>query len=62
MINFLIYFTLSFALLLVYLQAGKKFEIYDKPNERSSHYRIVIRGGGIVLLVLNIFGAFYFLG
>lgn len=44
-----------FVLLLVgeitYLAIAKHFGIYDQPNERSSHHRVVIRGGGIVFLL-----------
>lgn len=31
-----------------YFQAAKRFSITDTPNERSSHTRTTIRGGGIV--------------
>ena len=33
---------------LVYFKAADKFNIIDKPNERSSHSTIVLRGGGII--------------
>lgn len=33
---------------LVYFKIADKFNIIDKPNERSSHNYITIRGGGIV--------------
>ncbi len=39
---------------IIYLKLAKKFEIIDKPNERSSHTKPTIRGGGI-LFVLTIF-------
>ena len=32
----------------VYLQLAKKIKITDCPNERSSHTKITVRGGGIV--------------
>jgi len=32
----------------IYLYLAKKFKIIDKPNERSSHTKITIRGGGII--------------
>jgi UDP-GlcNAc:undecaprenyl-phosphate GlcNAc-1-phosphate transferase len=32
----------------VYLKLAIKFKIIDKPNERSSHTKITVRGGGIV--------------
>mgnify|MGYP002140242077 FL=1 len=34
---------------LIYFQIAKKFNIIDKPNHRSSHSEIILRGGGIVL-------------
>lgn len=36
---------------LVYFKIADKCNIIDKPNERSSHTRIVLRGGGILFLI-----------
>lgn len=36
---------------LVYFRIADKCNIIDKPNERSSHSTIVLRGGGIIFLV-----------
>ncbi|MCD8555148.1 MAG: glycosyltransferase family 4 protein [Bacteroides graminisolvens] len=36
---------------LVYFKVADKFNIIDKPNERSSHSSIVLRGGGIIFLI-----------
>ena len=33
---------------LLYFRIADRFNIIDKPNERSSHTRITLRGGGIV--------------
>lgn len=33
---------------LVYFKVADKFNIIDKPNERSSHSSIVLRGGGVI--------------
>lgn len=33
---------------LVYFRIADKFNIIDKPNERSSHSTIVLRGGGVI--------------
>ena len=33
---------------LVYFKIAVKFNIIDKPNERSSHSSIVLRGGGVI--------------
>jgi len=35
----------------VYFKIADRFNIIDKPNERSSHTTITIRGGGIIFLV-----------
>lgn len=36
---------------LVYFKIAVKCNIIDKPNERSSHSKVVIRGGGVFFLV-----------
>lgn len=36
---------------LLYFRIAEKFNIIDKPNERSSHSSIVLRGGGIIFLL-----------
>lgn len=36
---------------LVYFKVADYFNIIDKPNERSSHSSIVLRGGGIIFLI-----------
>lgn len=36
---------------LVYFKIADRFNIIDKPNERSSHSTIVLRGGGIIFLI-----------
>ena len=35
---------------LLYFQAAYRFNIMDRPNERSSHNTVVIRGGGVIFL------------
>ena len=42
---------LLFALELVYFKVADHFNIIDKPNARSSHTRIVLRGGGIIFSI-----------
>ena len=34
-----------------YFKIADHFNIIDKPNERSSHSRIVLRGGGIIFTI-----------
>ena len=45
---------------LVYFRIADKCNIIDKPNERSSHSTIVLRGGGIIFLIgVWIWGTFF---
>lgn len=48
--NGLIFVILLF-LELAYFKVADKCNIIDKPNERSSHTSIVLRGGGIIFLI-----------
>ena len=36
---------------LVYFRIADKCNIIDKPNERSSHSTIVLRGGGVIFAI-----------
>jgi UDP-GlcNAc:undecaprenyl-phosphate GlcNAc-1-phosphate transferase len=45
---FLLYFILLFFLMAIYFKLADKYNIIDKPNERSSHTLITVRGGGII--------------
>ena len=38
---------------LVYFRIADRFNIIDKPNERSSHTKVVLRGGGLSLCFLS---------
>lgn len=51
MLIYLLLFILLFALQLLYFRIANKLNIIDKPNERSSHSRITLRGGGIVFWI-----------
>lgn len=51
MITYVIIFVLLLVAELVYFCIADKFNIIDKPNERSSHSTIVLRGGGIIFLI-----------
>ena len=48
MISIVIVTSLLFALELIYFKIADKFNIIDKPNERSSHSTVVLRGGGVI--------------
>ena len=60
MIKYLVIAVLLFAIELVYFFLADKFNIIDKPNLRSSHTHITLRGGGIIFLFgAALFAAFY---
>ena len=50
-ITYGIIFIILLLLELAYFKIADKFNIIDKPNERSSHSTIVLRGGGIIFLL-----------
>lgn len=56
MLHYLIILALLMAFELLYFQTARRFNITDKPNSRSSHTQITLRGGGIVFF----FGALLF--
>ena len=41
-------FVILLILELIYFKIAERFNIIDRPNERSSHSTIVLRGGGVV--------------
>lgn len=45
---YLILFAVLLGLELLYFQVADRYNIIDKPNERSSHSRITLRGGGVI--------------
>ena len=47
-ITYLIIAAVLVAAELVYFKIADKCNIIDKPNERSSHSTIVLRGGGFI--------------
>ena len=47
---YLIIAALLFVAELVYFRIADHFNIIDKPNARSSHTKVVLRGGGIIFL------------
>lgn len=58
MMYYLIVLVLLFGVELFYFKVADKYNIIDKPNERSSHTRVTLRGGGVIFY----FGALvYFL-
>jgi UDP-N-acetylmuramyl pentapeptide phosphotransferase/UDP-N-acetylglucosamine-1-phosphate transferase len=68
--TYIIVFIVLILLELLYFKIADRFNIIDKPNERSSHSTITLRGGGIIFyfgaLIFFIFSGFeypwFFLG
>ncbi|MEN5380492.1 MraY family glycosyltransferase [Sphingobacterium kitahiroshimense] len=54
--NYIIVLIVLIVLELLYFKLADRFNIIDKPNERSSHSTVTLRGGGIVFY----FGALIF--
>ena len=50
--TYLIIMIVLFAAELIYFRIADKYNIIDKPNERSSHKTIVLRGGGVVFTIV----------
>lgn len=48
---YLLIIAILFAAELVYFRIADRFNIIDKPNERSSHTRVTLRGGGVIYWV-----------
>ncbi len=55
-------FALLLGLELLYFRVAERFGVVDRPNERSSHTRVTLRGGGVVfvlaLIVFEIWSGF----
>ena len=51
MTTYILIFVLLIVAELVYFRIADRFNIIDKPNQRSSHSTIVLRGGGIIFVV-----------
>ena len=51
MITYILIFFLLLIAELIYFRIADKLNIIDKPNERSSHSTIVLRGGGVIFLI-----------
>ncbi|WP_084085196.1 MraY family glycosyltransferase [Chryseobacterium sp. YR221] len=59
MMEYIIIITVLFIVMLLYFKIADKYNIIDKPNHRSAHTQITLRGGGIIFPVaFIIFGLF----
>lgn len=57
---FLYIFIILSILEIMYFKIADRFNIIDKPNERSSHSSIVLRGGGIIFSLSLWVGGYFF--
>lgn len=57
LLYFIFYLIILFVLMLLYFRVADKFNIIDRPNERSSHKQVTLLGGGIIFY-LAILGYF----
>ena len=60
--TYLIIAALLLAAELIYFRIADKCNIIDKPNERSSHSTIVLRGGGIIFAISMVIWAIWQMG
>lgn len=60
MITILILLAILFLSELIYFKIADRFNIIDKPNQRSSHTRITLRGGGIIFYIGMLLYAFFY--
>jgi len=58
---YLITIAILFLAMLLYLKIAVKFNIIDKPNERSSHNYVPVRGGGIVWWIASVVCSLFYL-
>ena len=59
-ILYIIIFLILSASIFAYFRIAEKFNIIDKPNNRSSHKQITIRGGGIIFFIGILLYTFFF--
>lgn len=55
MMLFILLLVVFLGIALIYFRIADHFDIIDKPNERSSHTQLTIRGGGILFPIAWIF-------
>lgn len=55
--NYLIVLILNVVTIILYIRLANRFDIVDRPNERSSHNYITIRGAGVIFFVTGLYWA-----
>ncbi len=59
LVSFFSFLILFVFLELCYIKIASKYNIIDKPNSRSSHHTVTIRGGGIIFPLAILLGLLY---
>jgi UDP-GlcNAc:undecaprenyl-phosphate GlcNAc-1-phosphate transferase len=59
LINYILLLILWLVIEWVYFRIARRFSIVDKPNARSSHHIVTIRGGGIIFPIAILGGILY---
>ena len=54
-VDFFLALVIGFVIELIYFKVAIEYNIVDKPNVRSSHNYITIRGGGIIFQIVGMF-------
>jgi len=57
---YILFLIALFAIEIIYFKIANRFNIIDKPNERSSHSGITLRGGGLIFYIGAL--GYFFLG
>ena len=50
-IKYLVFFIIMFLFSILYKKIAKLLDIVDKPNHRTTHYIITVRGGGLIFVL-----------
>jgi len=54
MFNYLLISLVLMICSVVYIAVAQRLNIVDKPNHRSSHTKVTIRGGGIIFFIASV--------
>ncbi|MEN0053980.1 MAG: UDP-GlcNAc--UDP-phosphate GlcNAc-1-phosphate transferase [Mucilaginibacter sp.] len=59
LLTLFIFLFILFVIELGYFRIAYKYRIIDHPNQRSSHFKVTIRGGGIIFCIVMLLSPFY---
>lgn len=55
-----LFFLILLLAMLAYFRLAERFNIVDRPNKRSSHHRVTLRGGGVVFFLGAVLHALWY--